>query len=263
MIIDAHSHVYPDHIAAAALGHAIPDMSLAGDGTYAGLVAAQDAAGLDRSCCFALAQRPELVGRANAFVAGLDRSRVIPIGTIHPALPAEENLAILRRHGMAGVKVHPVLQRLRLDDPTLFSVLAALAGEFAVIVHVGAGAGSDGSTGTPEMVRDIVRRLPRLELVACHFGGYHCLDTAAQVLWGERVHLDTSWPPAVGELGADRLREVIKRHGAERIVFASDWPTADPKADLATLTALGLAAPEHAAIVGGNAARLFGVADPG
>jgi uncharacterized protein len=125
-------------------------------------------------------------------------------------------------------------------------------------MHVGAGAGSDGSTGTPAMVRDLARRLPGLDIVACHFGGYHRLDVA-ELLWDEDIYLDTSWPPRLGELDPDVVRNVILRHGTDRVLFASDWPTADPSAELATVRSYGLDAAALAQVTGGNAARLFGI----
>jgi uncharacterized protein len=259
VIIDLHNHVWPDHVAARALGAAVPTMTLFGDGTVAGLARAQDEAGVDYSVCLAVASTPAQVERANAFSGGLDRSRFIPFGTVHPELSPEENLRHLRAAGVRGVKLHPTFQRYRLDDPALLDVLAALAGEFPVIAHVGAGGGGDGSGASPAMVRDIVRALPELTLIACHFGGYHMLDDAADTLVGEPVLFDTSWPPSLAVLDPARVRAIIQRHGAENVVFASDWPTASPAAEIAAVRGLGLSAADTDLILGGNAARLLGL----
>ena len=256
-VIDFHSHVWPDEIAARALGNSIPEMPLRGDGTVAGLRSAQVAAGIDRSVCLGVAPRPERVRSTNAFLGGLDRAHFVPFGTAHPALPVAENLAILREHGLAGVKLHPTFQQFRLDDPDVLALLAGLAGEFPVVLHVGAGAGSDGHHATPAMVREIVRAVPDLTLVACHFGGYHHLDAALETLVGEPVYLDTSWPPSVGGLGRDVVRRIVDQHGADRVVFASDWPTADPATELSFLDDLGLDAESLALVRGGNAARIL------
>jgi predicted TIM-barrel fold metal-dependent hydrolase len=257
VIIDMHNHVWPDEIAARALGTGIPEMPLRGDGTVAGLAEAQDAAGIDRSVCLAIANTPDRVERANAYIGSLDRRRFIPFGTIHPRLAVEENLRHLRAAGVAGVKLHPTFQGYRLDDPDLITVLGALAGEFPVIAHVGAGAGADGSGATPAMVRDIVRRVPELTLIACHFGGYHHLAEAMDTLIGEPLYFDTSWPPSLATVDADAVREIIRRHGADRVVYASDWPTASPQDEIETLRGLGLTSTELDLILGGNAARLL------
>jgi uncharacterized protein len=259
MIIDLHTHVWPDHVAARALGAAVPTMTLFGDGTVAGLARAQELAGVDYSVCLAVASTPGQVERANAFVGGLDRSRFIPFGTIHPQLPVEENLRRLRAARVRGVKLHPTLQRYRLDDPALLTVLEALAGELPVIAHVGAGGGGDGSNATPAMVRAIIRAVPRLTLIACHFGGYQMLDDAEETLIGQPVMFDTSWPPSLAGLNLARVRSLIERHGSHNVLFASDWPTASPDAEIAAVRALGLSDQDTDLILGGNAARLFGL----
>jgi predicted TIM-barrel fold metal-dependent hydrolase len=111
------------------------------------------------------------------------------------------------------------------------------------------------------MIRDIVRQFPHLKLVACHFGGYHRLDEAVTDLLGENVYLETSWPPTMAELAPDRVRAIINRHGVDRIVFGSDWPMADPAAEIAAIRALGYSDEVTSGILGGNFARLMGIAE--
>ena len=261
MIVDFHNHVWPDAIAYRALGGNIPGMELFGDGTVAGLAAAQDEAGVDRSVCLTVANTPSQLASANRFAGSLDRSRFIPFGSIHPQVSPEENLAHLRENKVAGVKLHPVFQGFALDDPALFDTLAALEGEFCVITHVGDGGGGDGSTCTPQMVATIATTFPRLALVACHFGGYHFLDEANVALADIAIMIDTSWPPSVATLDPRTVRETIRRHGVERVVFASDWPTAKPSAEIAAIRSLGLDDDETALILGGNAQALLGLVD--
>jgi uncharacterized protein len=111
------------------------------------------------------------------------------------------------------------------------------------------------------MIRDIVRQFPDLKMVACHFGGYHRLDEAEADLLGENVYLETSWPPTMAELAPEKVRAIIDRHGADRIVFGSDWPMADPGAEIAAIRALGYSDDVTAGILGNNFARLMGIAE--
>lgn len=259
MIIDFHNHVWPDEIAARALGASVPEMPLSGDGTVRGLRAAQLEAGIDYSVCLAIANQPERVAKTNAYIGGIDRGHLIPFGTVHPRLSVAENLSHLRSAGVKGVKLHPTFQRYRLDDPDLLEVLKGLAGEFPVVAHVGAGAGADGSEAAPAMIRAIIRAVPELTLIACHFGGYHKLEDAAEQLIGEGVYFDTSWPPSVAGLETGQVRDIIRRQGADRVVFASDWPTASPVAELAAIRNLGLDDAELQLILGGNAQRILGI----
>jgi uncharacterized protein len=259
VIIDAHNHVWPDDVARRALSGNIPDMVYFGDGTVSGLAAVQDRDGIDRSVCLAVANTPNRVEAANRFVGSLDRSRFIPFGTVHPGLPPADNLASLRAHDVLGVKLHPVFQRYRLDDRALWDVLGVLEGELPVIVHVGEGGGGDGTTCTPAMVRAILDSFPGLDVIACHIGGYHRLEEANDHLIGTRCYLDTAWPPSLADAPTERVLDMLERHGFERVVFASDWPTADPGRELAAVRALGLDDSTTDAVLGGNLARLVGM----
>ncbi|HVX21023.1 MAG TPA: amidohydrolase family protein [Acidimicrobiales bacterium] len=259
MIVDVHNHVWPDAVARRALGGNVPDMPLFGDGTVAGLAAAQDEAGVDRSVCLAVANHPSQVAAANRFVGSLDRSRFVPFGTVHPGLSPAENVAHLEDNGVQGIKLHPVFGGYRLDDPDLLRVLAAVEGRWPVIVHVGDGGGSDGSACTPAMLAGVARALPGLTVIACHLGGYHRLDEAHAALDDVDVYVDTSWPPSLGTLPPGHVRDVVRRRGATRVLFASDWPTASVAAEVAAVRALGLADDDVAAVLGGNACRLLGL----
>lgn len=257
MIIDAHAHVWPDKVAEKALGGGIPGMERFGDGTVSGLAATMDSAGIDKAVCLAVANTPEAVEKANGFVGGLDRSRFIPFGSIHAGLAPEENVESLRRHGIHGAKVHPLFQHYGLDDPGLLATLDAMRGEFVVTIHVGKGGHEEGEQCTPAMLAELVRQLPGLDVIACHLGGYKLLEDADDEVIGLPCHLDTSWPPGLSTVDKRRVREMIERHGPERIVFASDWPTADPGREVAAIRDLGLSDDLTDGILGGNLERLL------
>ena len=261
MIIDAHTHVWPDRIAAAALSaNKVPGLSPSGDGTVDGLMADMGQSGVDVSCCLAVANEPRHVDKVNAFVASIASERRIPFGTIHVGLSVEENIASLKRHGLRTVKIHPLFQRFPLNDRRLWQLFEAFGEDYAVITHVGAGGDEfTNSLSSPAMIRDIVRNFPRLRLMACHFGGYRILDDAEEILAGTDVVLETSWPPSLNTLAPERVRDLIRRHGAERIVFGSDWPMASPAEEIRAIDALGLSDDEVKAVLGGTLRRLLGL----
>jgi predicted TIM-barrel fold metal-dependent hydrolase len=183
------------------------------------------------------------------------------MGTVHPDLSVDENMTSLKDNGIVGVKLHPLFQALSYADPRVHDILAALADEgMPVITHVGAGETPEANErGAPALVRQVIDSLPHLKLIACHYGGYHRLDEAEQYIVGSPVTLETSWPPTLAELEPERLVAIISRHGADRVVFGSDWPMADPAAEIAAVRALGLDPESEQAILGGNLARLLGL----
>ena len=124
MIVDAHCHVWPDHIAAKVLAGRPADLDPVHDGTIAGLRRTMAAAGVDHAMCLGVANVARTVERTNEFIGSLDRSRFTPFGTVHPDLPAEVNLKSLRDNGIRGVKLHPMFQDLSFADPRVIELLA-------------------------------------------------------------------------------------------------------------------------------------------
>ncbi len=256
--IDIHTHAWPDRVAPRALADSIDFLQNYGDGKVSSLERSMAQAGVDRCGCLGVANTPDQVEKANRFVGALDRNRFIGFGSVHADLAAAENVASLRRHGLVAAKIHPLFQGYGLDHPGLHETLALMEGHFAVIIHVGAGKDPETNSGcTPALLAMLAARFPRLEIIACHFGGYHLIEEAREQVIGLPVYIDTSWPPTVGAVGGDTLRELIAAHGPDRVLFGSDWPMASQAAELAAIRSLGLSADDEHAILGGNAERLF------
>jgi predicted TIM-barrel fold metal-dependent hydrolase len=260
VIIDAHMHVWPDHIADAMQAQWPAGMPLRYDGKLSGLLRAMDESGIDKGLALGVGIKPSVVGRTNEFIGSVPRDRLVPFGTVHPELSVEENMKHLRDNGIVGVKLHPLFQNLSLGDPAVQEILAALAEEgMPVITHVGAGEDEAANErGAPALLRRLADALPNLRLIACHFGGYHRLDEAEEHVVDSSVHLETSWPPTVADLEPERVVAIVRRHGADRVIFGSDWPMADPAAEIRAIRGLGLTPDEEAGILGDNLARLLG-----
>jgi hypothetical protein len=262
VIIDVHCHAWPDAIAERALGPRVTYLPRVGDGKISTLPGVLAGSGVDRGVLLGIADSAKYVEGTNRFVGRSRGGPLLGFGTVHPDLPVEDNLASLRANGIGGVKLHSLFQGFAYDDRRVWDILDAFGSEIAVIAHVGAGGDRESNErATPGMIRDIVRQFPDLRLIACHFGGYHKLEEAEADLLGENVYLETSWPPTLATLAPERVRDIIGRHGADRIVFGSDWPMADPAAEIAAIRALGLSDDDTEGVLGGNFARLMGLSD--
>jgi predicted TIM-barrel fold metal-dependent hydrolase len=261
LIIDAHCHVWPDHIAPQVLAARPASLDPVHDGTLDGLRRTMAAAGVGHAMVLGVATAARTVQRTNEWIGGVDRSQFTPFGTVHPDLPPAVNLTSLRDNGIGGVKLHPLFQDLSLDEPRVIELLHALAeAGVVVITHAGAGGAAEANDrGSPAALRAALDAVPSLTLIACHFGGYHRLGEAEQLVVGSRAYLETSWPPRLAELGKERVRAVIRRHGADRVVFGSDWPMADPAAEIAAVRTLGLETAETEAILGNTLAGIIGL----
>lgn len=260
MIIDAHTHVWPDAVAAKALAGTVKGLAPMGDGTVAGLTASMARSGVDRSVVLGVANNGEQVPKVQRFVSSLDEQSFVGFGSVHPDLSVEENVASLRSAGVQGIKVHPIFQGISLDDPRMYAIFDALEPGFPIVVHVGAGGTPEQTArATPLMMRDLARAFPHLAFIACHFGGYHQFDDALDVICGEQVLVDTSWPPGLVALDPGAVRAFILRHGPERVVFSSDWPMADQLREVETVANMGLGKEATELILGGNMERLLRV----
>jgi uncharacterized protein len=261
VIIDCHMHVWPDHIAEAMQSQTPAGMPLRFNGNLSGLLETMDAVGIDMGLALGVGIKASTVARTNEFIGSVPRDRLIPMGTVHPDLSVEENLKSLLDNGIVGVKLHPLFQALSLDDPRVHDILAGLSEHgMPVVTHVGAGDDQEANQrGAPALLRKLADSLPDLQVIACHYGGYHRLDEAREHVVGSSVTLETSWPPTMAELDPALVVDMIRAHGADRVVFGSDWPMADPGAEIAAIRNLGLTQEEEDGILGGNLARILGI----
>ena len=262
MIIDAHTHVWPDKVAPRALSGNGTGFSHVGDGTLSGLRASMASSGVDRSVVLGVANNASAVEKVCRFSSSIAATDIVPLGAVHVDLPVEDNVRLLRDNELVGIKVHPLYQGFGLDDPRLVERMDAMDAGMVAVVHVGTGGDGKPVVGsTPTLLRDLARAVPHVNVIACHFGGYHHLDEAFEVICGSGIVVDTSWPPSLGEIAPDRVRDFIRRHGADKVVFASDWPTADPAREIQVLQDLGLPADEVAHVLGLNMQALLAPAE--
>ena len=145
MIIDIHTHTFPDKIAAATLdklkhlSHTIPFA----DGTAAGLAASMARAGVDRSVVMPVATSPRQVPHVNDASARMNelgaQTGVLSFGCMHPDFDGwKEELARVRDLGLKGIKLHPQYQDTDFDDPRYLRILDR-CGELGLVVLTHAG----------------------------------------------------------------------------------------------------------------------------
>jgi predicted TIM-barrel fold metal-dependent hydrolase len=258
MVIDFHTHIFPDKIADRAVStieefYSIPVQM---DGTAEALLAAGRAGGIDRFVVFSAAPTPSQVQRINTFIAGVcaGHPALTGFGTLHPGMenPLDEIERILAL-GLRGIKLHPDMQRFDIDDDAMMSVYAALEGRLPVLFHTG---DYRYSYSHPSRLARVLDAFPNLTAVAAHFGGWSMFDIAMDYLYNRRCYFDVA--SSLPFLGLRRSRELIRIYGAERFLFGSDYPMWNPAACLADFLRLDLTGAENDAILSQNALPLLG-----
>jgi len=259
--IDFHVHVFPDDVAQKAMGmfSRVSD-TVFGDGTVAALLRFMDAGGIDIAVPQPVAVKPEHVPGVNDWVRAIRSERIVPFGAIHPAYPRiAEEIDRLIDMGFRGVKLQPGWQGFYPDEEWVFPLYEALQGRLAVLFHAGFELDTTlvvrGTTSGMRVVRD---KFPGLTMIVAHLGGYRGWSEAEEDLGGTGVYWDTSFCQA-DALPDDEFARLVRRHGTDKVVFASDFPVADPGADANRLCSLDLTQDEKEDIAWRNAARLLGM----
>jgi predicted TIM-barrel fold metal-dependent hydrolase len=259
-IIDVHTHVWPDTVAEKALAHlkhAANDFTAYYDGTIAGLIADMERSGVSASVIQPVATKASQVQSINTWVASIPDPRIVPFGAMHPDFEhAAAEIARMASLGLKGLKLHPEHQSFAPDEPRLAEIYeACLAHDMTILFHAGADEVHTTVHGTPESFATVLDGFPGLRIVLAHLGGYRVWNHVAEILVGRDVYLDTAY--TLGHLPDADFVEIVHAHGPERVMFGSDGPWTDAKAEIEWLQRLPLADGVIDAILGENAERLL------
>lgn len=280
MVIDFHTHTFPDKIASATIGklaslsHTLPFT----DGTVDALTASMQRAGVDLSVVLPVATNTRQVARVNDASALLNDERrkdgILSFGCIHPDSPDwKEELARIASLGLKGIKVHPVYQNVDFDDIRFLRILdrAAEVG-LIVITHAGQDIGFPGKVNvSPKMVLSALRQVGPVQLILAHMGGWRTWDQVEELLADTPVYLDTAFclgkmtpngdgyygPSALLLMENSQFLRMVRSFGAHRILFGTDSPWGGQQEDLALLRSLPLNLEDQRAILGENARKLL------
>ncbi|MCU0595427.1 MAG: amidohydrolase family protein [Desulfobacterota bacterium] len=266
MIIDFHTHIYPEPSASKTLAavQSRAGVSCFSDGTRQGLALSMDKAGIDLSVVCSVATKPEMVESIHQWLESIRTPRILPFATMHPGRPAvREEMQDLKKRGFKGFKVHPDYQGFFVDEKRIYPFYeAAQSAGMIVLFHAGLDRGlPDPIHSTPERLAKVHKDFPSLCMVVAHMGGEAVFHETERYLLGRDVFMDTSFVLRVMPRGL--LERFVKRHPAERILFGSDSPWTDQAEELRFLMDLPyLKIEEKEKIAGRNAAELLGLSQP-
>ncbi len=261
-IIDCHIHCFPDALAERAVARLVSGYRVTPsfDGTVNDLIRQMDDAGIDRSVIVPVATKPSQVQSINDWVLGIHHPRVIPFGAMHPDFPEiGSEIARLREGGIKGVKLHPNWQGYKPEDPKAFPMYEALIENGMIAFFHGGDELEEWPTpidSTPEALAEVHDRFPALKLVIAHMGGFRMWDDVERYLIGRDLYMDISFCMPE-DLDTDRLVRMMRAHGVEKILYASDSPCGPPIPQLQHLLSLPLTEAEKSLICEGNAATLL------
>jgi predicted TIM-barrel fold metal-dependent hydrolase len=268
MVIDIHTHIFPEKIASRSIAslEEKAKINATTNGMLSGLQKSTIDAGIDYSVVMPVVTKVEQFDSVNKYAAYLnenyqaDDAKIISFGGIHP--DDEEyisHLKAIKDMGIKGIKLHPDYQRTMIDDKKYLNIIyKASELDLAILVHAGV------DIGLPELVHCPPNRALKMlketqaeKVILAHYGGYEQWDLVEEYLVGEKVYFDTSF--LVGRIDEEHFLRIAKKHGTDKILFGSDSPWTSQKDSLKFIKNLNLDEQNKEQILGFNAKNLLGI----
>ncbi len=269
MIIDFHTHVFPEQMAEKTIRkmEEAANVKAFTNGTLQELKGSMKNSKVDISVLLPVATRPtqfETINRYAAEVSG--KEGIISFGGVHPDTKQyKEELQEIKRLGLPGIKLHPDYQVTFIDDPKMVRIIRyAVELELIVSIHAGLDIGlPDPIHCPPERAAKMLEQIDpsNARIILAHMGGFGQWDAVEKYLVGKKVWFDTSY--TLGSLTKEQFRRIVKNHGADRILFGTDSPWSGQKECIRYITEMDLTEVETERIFWKNGAELLGLSSDG
>ena len=267
MTVDFHTHIFPERIAKRTVSALAESSGISphSDGDEAGLLSAMRAGGVSLAVNLPVLTRAEQFDSILAFASKINEKsytgeRIISFAGIHPDIPDPERaIERIKECGFLGIKIHPDYQNTFIDDDRYYRLLSlAKKHDLITVTHAGLDGAYIGQPikCTPDRVMRLLDRLGGYsKLVLAHLGGNEMFSEVYDTLAGEDVYFDTAYILHVAT--REELLKIIERHGAKRILFATDSPWRSIKEEVELIRALPLSDEDRNDILSSNALRLL------
>lgn len=273
MVIDFHVHAFSEKIVERAMGQLektlldateyLPktaNISPCTDGTLKDLIKKMDKHSIDKGVLLPIATKPSQQRIINNWAKESESDRIISFGSVHPdADDALDELERIRKLGLYGVKLHPDYQNFFVDEERLFPIYRkCIELDLPIIFHAGFDPISPKKAhAMPDAFSKVLDALPNITMVLAHFGGMLEWDMVEEYLIGRGENLYFDLSTVTGYLGDEQAERMIKKHGSNRILFASDMPWDSPQNIVSLVERLDLTSEDRKNILYKNAKRLL------
>jgi predicted TIM-barrel fold metal-dependent hydrolase len=234
-IIDMHSHIYPEKIAAKAseaIGKFYNLDMVCSDGTSDNLKEIATKAGVVKVVIQSVATSPKQVVSINNFIINKAKNDdlFLPFATLHPNLTKEEirsELSRIKDMGMKGIKMHPDFQEFAVDSDRAYRIFEELDGSLPILLHTG---DKRKSFSHPKQMVKTAKDFPHIKFIAAHMGGYTEWADAEVYKNVDNVYYDTS--STLAFITKERFCELLDIFGEDKVMFGIDFPMWDYESEL-------------------------------
>ena len=280
MVIDVHTHSFPEKISAKVV-EKLQEAAKSKAYTLAtdrALIESMKAAGIDVSILLPVATNEGQVEKLNSIAAEKNshfaETELFSLGAMHPDYEEYEiELKRLKSLGITGIKLHPAYQAVDLDDIRYLRIIEkACELDLAVIIHAGLDIGiPHHNFSSPKHIENVMKTVAPKNFVLAHLGGWKGWDEVEKSLCGMDLYMDTAFvlgsyePPKgvyVSEeekimLSDEQFIRIVKKHGADKVLFGTDSPWSDQSETLLKVKSLIKDEADQEAILYKNAKTVF------
>ena len=267
MIIDFHTHVFPDKIAQKTIDYLAEKGGNTpfSNGTATGLYNKLLQSCVDVAVSLPVLTKPQQFESVFNFALEINEKykngdkKIISFAGIHPSCDdVKGKLKRVKEAGLKGVKIHPDYQETLIDDDGYIEILKCAKDlDLIVVTHSGIDCGyRDKEVKCPPVLtRKVIDKVGHERFVLAHFGGNEMVGDVIKYLAGQKVYFDTAL--ISNFIKKEEFISVLDKHGEDRILFASDFPWGDFSSDVEIIKSYGLSVQTEDKIFYKNAERLL------
>ncbi len=251
MIIDAHTHTYPETIAKRAIEKLEKNSGTKAhtNGVQSGLMASMKEAGISYSLLLPVATSKKQVDTINE-------------------VAAETNAKALETGLLSFGGIHPDYQGTFFND-IRYKRIVEKATELGlyITVHAGVDIGMpDPVHCTPNHVLEVLKDTESDHLILAHMGGWRLWNEVKEKLMEKPLYFDTSFSGdylqkegVSGMLTKEAFVDLIHAMGSDRVLFGTDSPWSGQKDAVQWFMETDLTETEKKKILSDNFIRIIGI----
>lgn len=262
MVIDFHTHAFPDAIAERAIASLVEgcggEYLPCSNGTVSGLLTNMDNFGVNISVVQPVITKLSQTKSLNEWAKSIFSDRLISFGGIFPHTDDyKRDIDFICELGLPGIKLHPEYQQFEVDAPEMLKIYDyALSRNLMILFHAGFDpAFPPPIHSSPRQFAEISKQMQGGIIIAAHLGGQKQWDDVERYLVGTDVYIDTSM--GFDYYPKEQFLRIVKGHGANKILFGSDSPWSKAGDEIKALKSLPLSEDEKDLILYKNAQRLL------
>ena len=268
MIIDFHTHVFPDKIADRTISFLAQKANISpfANGTVSGLLNEMQRGSVDISIALPVLTSPKQFDSILSFTESINsgefKDKIVSFMGMHPDLEdKEEKIKLIKEKGFKGIKIHPDYQSTFIDDERYVRILeCAKALDLITVTHAGVDGAYIGQPVkcTPDRVLSLLDKIGGYpKLVLAHIGGDRMFDEVYSKLAGTDVYFDTAY--SLHSVSENEFKKILEKHGDEKILFATDSPWRNIGEEVEIIKSYKLGKDTEKKIFSENARLLLGI----